>query len=343
MPSHHDIVAIGGSAGAIEALLRILPDLPVGLKAAVFIVVHVAPDSPNSLAQLFTMQGNLPAQLAKHRAVFRPGHVYVAPPDHHLVLERERMVLSHGPKENGFRPAIDPLFRSAAQHFGSRVIGLVLSGNLDDGVAGLNDIKLHGGMALAQDPGDAAFPGLPRNAVANVELDHVVPLHKIANRIAELVATPAKARGAGRRRNLRARSRGGREREPAPVPGRERPRNFSCPECGGAMWELTADNQLRFRCHTGHIHSAETLSHGQKQSVETAMWTAMRSLQESAELHRRMAERLDRGALHAYAKEYLRVAEEADEHAGVLRTFLLSSQTMRETPTPARPLKRRGR
>jgi two-component system chemotaxis response regulator CheB len=328
MRNHHDIVAIGGSAGALEALLRILPDLPVELPATIFVVVHIGAESPNLLPQLFTTHGNLPAQEAAHDAPFRRGHIYVAPPDYHLLLEKKRMLLSHGAKVNGFRPAIDPLFRSVARHFGPRVIGLVLSGDLDDGTAGLTEIKLHGGIALVQDPADAPFPSMPKSAVANVELDHVVPLHKIAARLADLVRTPATARSAaaGSRRRLAARDSSERtyDKDGLALPGRAR--NFSCPECGGAMWELTGDNQLRYRCHTGHIHSAASLGHQQQQTLDNALWTAIRSLQEAAELRRRMAARLERGALQTYAKEYLKIAEEADAGADVLREFLHHSR-----------------
>jgi two-component system chemotaxis response regulator CheB len=341
MPNQHDIVVIGGSSGAVDALLQILPDLPLDLPAAIFVVLHVAPDSPNTLPQLFARQGNLPTESAADGVAFRRGRVYLAPPDRHLLLERKRMVLTDSARQNGFRPAVDPLFRSAAQQFGPRVIGLVLSGDLDDGTAGLIDIKLHGGVALAQDPADASFPGMPRSAVANVELDHVVPLHKIAARLTELIHAPVNgksSRGHGRKNLAARRTANGSESDP-PVPGPETPRHFTCPDCGGAMWELTGDKQLRFRCHTGHVFSAESLSHFQDHELENAVWAAIRTLQESAELRRRMANRLERGALRHYAKEYLKIAQEAETQAGVLRHFLTEAHLDPDKP-PIGPRRR---
>jgi two-component system chemotaxis response regulator CheB len=325
MPNHHDIIAIGGSSGAVEALLRILPDLPVNLPATIFIVLHLSPESPNSLPRLFTNNGNLPAESAVNGATFRPGHIYLAPPDQHLLVEKKRMRLSHDARQNGFRPAIDPLFRSVAHSFGPRVIGLILSGGLDDGVSGLIDIKLHGGIALAQDPSDAVAPSMPQSAVANVELDHVVPLRKIAARLSDLVHAPVTARPKRGGKHLAGHPAARKVQEDVPVPPMVKPRQFTCPECGGAMWELAGDNQLRFRCHTGHVYSAQGLAHGQSEELEHALWTAIRSLQESAELRRRMATRLERGALKTYAREYLKIAQEAETHAGVLRDYLARS------------------
>jgi two-component system chemotaxis response regulator CheB len=326
----HDIVVVGGAAGAVEALLRFVPELPADLPAAIFITLHDEAGDAGALPELLSRVGKLPTQLATHGAPFQHGHIYLAPPDRHLTLEKRRMTLVLGPRENGYRPAVDPLFRSAAQAFGTRVIGLVLSGGLDDGTAGLMDIKLHGGIALAQDPSSALYSGMPQSAVSNVELDHIVQVDKMARRLVELVSGSATARAPAEPRKRLARTpSAAAPRKPAaelpPVPQPAFPQNFSCPDCGGAMWELTSDKQLRYRCHTGHTHSSITLGASQDRLVENALWTAIRALQEAAELRRRMAVRLEKHARPGAARDCSRRAKDADRQADVLRDLLLAN------------------
>jgi two-component system chemotaxis response regulator CheB len=179
MPGH-DIIVIGFSAGGVEALARLIAALPQDLPAALFVVHHFPAKGVSVLPEILRRSGRLPAFHPKHGQPIEHGRVYIAPPDRHLLIHGNRVHLSRGPRENGYRPAIDSLFRTAARTFGSRVVGVLLSGSLDDGVAGLMDVKRQGGVAVVQDPADALYPGMPRNAIQRVPVDQVVPLHEIA-------------------------------------------------------------------------------------------------------------------------------------------------------------------
>jgi len=188
---HHDVVVVGASAGGLECLALIASQLSADLPAAVFIVLHMSPRSSSSLPAILSRSGRLPAQHPHHGEETRPGRIYVAPPDHHLMLEAGVVLLTKGPLENRVRPAIDVLFRSAAAVYGRRVIGVVLSGYLDDGAVGLRTIKRQGGIAVVQDPDDAQCPAMPRAALAVVEADHVVPLSEAGPLINQLVQLPS--------------------------------------------------------------------------------------------------------------------------------------------------------
>jgi two-component system chemotaxis response regulator CheB len=188
----HDIIVIGASSGGIESLIEVVAGLPQDLSAAIFVVLHVSPQSKSELPAILSRAGPLPAAHAKDDETIAPGRIYVAPPDLHLLLNSERVRLVRGPKENNTRPAVDPLFRSAALAFGPRVVGVVLSGSLDDGTAGLIAVKKRGGVAIVQDPADAVFPDMPRNAMEAVDVDHCLPKSEIAAVLARLSREPAK-------------------------------------------------------------------------------------------------------------------------------------------------------
>ena len=190
MPDH-DIVVVGASAGGVEALAGLAASLPTGLPAAVFVVLHVPSTGTSALPDILARKGPLPASHVKGGEPIEPGRIYIAPPDHHLLLRQGHMHLSRGPRENGHRPAVDPLFRSAAREYATRVVGVILSGALDDGTAGLLAIKSRGGVAVVQDPGDAIYPGMPGNALEVVKVDHVVPAGAMGEVLARLVTEPA--------------------------------------------------------------------------------------------------------------------------------------------------------
>jgi two-component system chemotaxis response regulator CheB len=189
----HDIIVIGASAGGVEALREITRGLPANLPATLFVVLHVPPQNPSHLPAILSRSGPLPAAHAGDGAEFVPGRIYVAPPDTHLLVESGRTHLSHGPTENRHRPAIDPLFRSAARAYGSRVVGVVLTGSLDDGTAGLYQIRRHGGVAVVQDPDDALFPSMPANALEYVGADYRCQVTEIAPLLERLARTPVRA------------------------------------------------------------------------------------------------------------------------------------------------------
>jgi two-component system chemotaxis response regulator CheB len=319
MPGH-DIVVIGASAGGIEALTRLAKDLPADLPAAVFVVLHVSADSPGVLPSILGRAGPLPVASAVDGARIEPGHIWVAPPDRHLLLTAQHMRVVRGPRENRHRPAVDPLFRSAAAAFGSRTIGVVLTGNLDDGTSGLWAIKAGGGIAVVQDPADALYPGMPESALRNVEIDHRVKLAEIAPLLAKLAREPAAAGTPP--------ARAGLETEFTMMEGTiddmaklGQPSSFTCPTCNGPLWELRDGNFPRYRCHTGHAFSPESLRAAQGDEVENALYAALRAMQEQAALSRRVTERIGEQLPQVRATRDAKVRE-LEASTDVLRRML---------------------
>ncbi len=326
----HDIVVVGASAGGVEALQELVRALPSGLPAAVLAVLHVPEGGISLLPHILSRAGPLPAVHAVDRAAIQPGRIYVAPPDFHLLVKDGRIAVVPGPKENGHRPAIDPLFRSAAVSFGPRVVGVVLSGTLDDGVSGLHAIKKRGGTAIVQDPREAAYASMPSHALEEVRgVDYVQPVAEIAATISRLarepVARPAKpvpAHG-NPHPNEEERDVEG-DRQPAGDDPRVDGHSsvFSCPECGGVLWELDESGVLQFRCRVGHAYSPKALLSSQAAGVEDALWTAMRALREKADLLRRLSERMRAMGNSRSAESFASQASEAEIRAAVVRDFL---------------------
>lgn len=338
----HDIIVIGASAGGIQALQELFRGMPSDVPASFLVVVHTAPDSAGLLPKVISRGAPFVAEFARDGTALERGHIYVAPPDHHLLLKPHQMCVTRGPRENGFRPAVDPLFRTAANVYGPRVIGVVLSGGLDDGTVGLMHVKEQGGIAVVQDPGEAPFPSMPGSAIQHVEVDHVAKIAAMSSLLPLLALEPL-PKGAMPMP---------RETEPdvaevgtnalvnkeLPDP----PSSLTCPECGGALWELKDGRLLRFRCHVGHGYTAETLQAEQSNGLEAALWTALRALEENAALYRRMARRADEGRAPRLAQRYLKQADEVEARAAVLRKVLVSE------PAEVRQMKgstprRRGR
>lgn len=254
-----DIVVIGASAGGVEAVASIVEALPRDLAAAVFVVVHFPPHTTSVLPRILTRRGGMTAMHPEDGTPIELGCVYVAPPDHHLLVENGHVRLVRGPRENGARPAVDPLFRSAARAYGSRVIGIVLTGNLDDGTAGLMSVASAGGLAIVQDPDDAMYAGMPTSALRHVQADHVVPLSDIPSLLVRRVGEPVEQKGAGSVAREQNREVGISEmyRDALESPRAGVPSGYACPECHGALWETDDGGLLRFRCRVGHAYSIE--------------------------------------------------------------------------------------
>jgi two-component system chemotaxis response regulator CheB len=302
VPSVRDIVVIGGSAGAVEAASTIVRGLPPGLPAALAIVIHVHEQSPNVLAKMFERLGTLPAVTVSAEMPLERGRIHVAAADQHLRIEGERIRPWPGPKENQARPAIDTLFRSAAA-FGARVVGVILSGNLDDGSAGLHAIKRAGGLTVVQDPADAAFPCMPSSALAVVDVDHRLPATKIAPLLV--------AAGEGKMPTA--------ERQPEErAPNLPRLTSFTCPECHGALTAREDGLLTTFACHTGHNFGIESLHAGQDEELEIALWSAVRVLQEKMMLLDRLAARPGNVLGDHHHKERQRL----EQHVTTLRRLL---------------------
>ena len=331
-----DIIVIGASAGGLTAVRTVVSDLPKNLRAAIFVVVHTSPEGPGLLAEILDRAGDLPAVTARSGMSFEHGRIYVAPPDSHLLVERGYMRLSRGPREHRFRPAIDPLFRTAAGLFGSRVIGVVLSGNLADGSHGLMLIKESGGTAIVQDPSEAVVPSMPENALQRVKADHVLPAHAIGAIITDLVMNghvrapqPARRKSTdkGRMRRAKMVEKPNAEEpnsdalETGAMPGPPSP--FTCPDCGGTLWEFKNGDLVRYRCHVGHGFTEQSLAVQQNGRVEDALWTALRAIEESIELRKRMAARAKTRNLTAVVPTLTRDIAEYESRADALRDLLL--------------------
>lgn len=323
MPNR-DIVVIGASAGGVEVLTELVQLLPSDLPAALFAVLHFPSFGISVLPQILSRSGNLPALHPQDKDVIHPGQIYVAPPNYHLLVRRDHIRLSLGPRENGHRPAVDTLFRSAARAYGHRVIGVILSGALDDGTAGLAVIKELGGIAVVQDPEEALFKGMPQSAIENVAVDHILKLADIASILIKLTHESAEEEEAVSgeidrealivAQNKAALERGERSGEPSPL---------TCPDCGGVLWELHEGNYIRFRCHTGHAYSSDSLVAQQSDEVEKALWSAIRTLEEKASLARRMAVQAHQQNRLMSESQFRQRAEEAEQHSTLLRQVIL--------------------
>jgi two-component system chemotaxis response regulator CheB len=318
-----DIVVIGASAGGIEALSRLLKGVPAKFPASIFVVLHIAPNSPGYLPDILARAGQLRAEHAREGKPFHQGRIYAAPPDHHLMLEADGLMrVVRGPKENRSRPAVDPLFRSAALAFGPRVIGVVLSGGLDDGTAGLRGIKMCGGTAIVQDPADAVVSSMPATALRHVSVDYCRPAREIGPLLAELVSKTVPQHivpEADMRKQLEiedAITKGASGSEAVTRIGH--PSLFTCPECHGTLLRIRGEKPWRFRCHTGHAFSADSLLSELTEATEETIWNAIRSIQESSMLMTHLADHW-RDSDPDVAAELARKAEAAQRRADMVR------------------------
>jgi two-component system chemotaxis response regulator CheB len=276
---HRDIIAIGASTGALDALGALVEKLPGDLPASLFIAVHTLPTTRSSLPALLSARGPLPASHPVHGESIARGRIYVAPPDNHLLLRAGTIEVVRGPKESGHRPSVDALFRTASRAYGPRVIGVVLTGQLDCGAAGLLSIKTRRGLALVQDPEEAIAPEMPRAALRYAEIDAVLPIARIGPRLAELVREPVATdpvEVSDELRVLEGDLRG------APV-------EISCPNCQGVLTEADIAGLHHFRCHVGHTFTLDGAISEQTEEVERALWAAARALEQSAALASRVA------------------------------------------------------
>jgi two-component system, chemotaxis family, protein-glutamate methylesterase/glutaminase len=308
-------VFIGGSAGGIEALAELLARLPADLAAPVLVVLHVGMHGTSVLPAILDRVGSLHAVTPVDGETPVDGVVYVAPRGQHMVVDQRGVRLNEGPTEHGVRPAIDPLFRSAARTYGSRAIGIVLSGMLDDGTAGLGQIRAHGGWTLVQQPSEAAFANMPQSAIDHVDVDCVLPVAELADRVGELVDSSAQ--------------------RPAPLPPpepdsgpagdvdeRDPPgmrTDITCPLCGGVLWEEVRRQLTMYRCRSGHAYSADSLLAVQGEGLDTAIWRPIRMLQERGALLRRLGGRASAQGRERSARHFEEQADDAFRRAAELR------------------------
>jgi two-component system chemotaxis response regulator CheB len=321
---YRDIVVIGASAGGVQALDKLVERLPADLPASVFVVLHLAAGGRSVLPSILARFGSLPASVPDEHQLPERGHIYVAPPDRHLLLVGQEVRLTGGPRENGHRPAIDPLFRSAARTYGARVIGAVLSGTLDDGAAGSRMVRDRGGVVIVQHPDDALYADMPRNTLEMAGADAVLPAAEIAARICELVDEPLPE---GLDDVERAEEQETNEILDTQLAVNGAPTELACPECGGALWEREDGDLVRFGCRVGHVYSPESLVAEHGKALEQALWAALRGLEERADLYRRMARRAQVSRREAIERRFHHRSESAERHATAIRDAIAKLTT----------------
>ena len=307
-------------------MVRLAARLPRDLPAPVLVVHHFPANSVSALPSILTRAGPLPAEHAVHDQEIQPGRIYVAPPDRHMLVVENRIHLSRGPRENGHRPAVDPLFRSAARSFGSRVIGVLLSGSLDDGTVGMMAVKRQGGLGVVQDPGEALYPAMAQSAMQRVGVDVVLPVQEIAQLLTRLTREPFQEGRTGmlpEKEEVQDPAESGTAAiAEGPLPGP--PTALTCPDCGGAIWEQVDGELVRYRCHVGHAYTVDSMVGAHAALVEAALWTAVRALEEKAQLSRRLAERSHSRGLDRLAHRYAEAVQSAELGSDAIRRLLLN-------------------
>lgn len=333
-----DVVVVGASAGGVQALQQLVAALPPELPASILIALHLSSEGTSVLHNILSRAGQLDATQAVDGERLERGHIYVAPPNRHLLVSGANVRLSAGPRENGHRPAIDPLFRSAARAYGPRVIGVVLSGTLDDGTDGLRLIKDRGGYAVVQDPDDAAYGEMPASAIAYADPHRVAPLAGLARVIVEVIDSPLDPDN--------DHTVADPDEQPIEALGAEfgpdapdgEASLLTCPECGGVLIEREDREAVRFACQVGHAYSPESLVEQQGDALESALWQALRTLEERANLLYRMSKRAERRSMPETGSRMSQRADRATRHATEIRNTILRLRDG-ESPeaTPSRP------
>ncbi|MEO6463023.1 MAG: chemotaxis protein CheB [Candidatus Eisenbacteria bacterium] len=281
-----NIIVVGTSAGGLEALDQLVRPLPADIPAAIFIVQHLGPEvSGDALLLRLGRHKTLPCKLASNGEIFRSGRIYIAPPDNHLLIKGKHLLVTKGARENRNRPGIDPMFRSAAVTHGPHVIGVILTGMLDDGTAGLTAIKKCGGVTVVQDPAEATYPAMPRSAVANSPVDHCVRLAAMGPLLDRLSREPAgKHRAIPEDVKTEALIAERILSDVSAVNGLGELVPYNCPNCGGVLWEMDQPVVKRFRCHTGHSFTTASLLASQSERLEETLWVALRMFEERKNL-----------------------------------------------------------
>jgi two-component system chemotaxis response regulator CheB len=322
--SNRDVVVVASSAGGIEALSELVGGLDPSYRGVVLVVLHIPSNGGNSLVRILQRRCPLPVTAARDGMALSGGQVMVCVPDHHLLLGDGKVLVRRGPKENGHRPAADPLFRSAARYYGPRAVGVVMSGALSDGTAGLRSIRDQGGLSIIQDPDEALFDAMPTSALEHVGADHVLAaadigplLQRLAVEEAVTGSTSADDERLRREVQLMEEDDGVVDRE---HPGR--PSRWPCPDCSGVLWQIEEKDVLRFRCRVGHAWDAESLLDEQAGEVEEALWAALRSLEDRVDLARTLGDRAESAGRPHSADRFRSNLEDMERNVEVLRRLL---------------------
>ncbi len=319
---NRDVVVIGGSLGGPRAVRELLCGLEEEIRAAIFVVLHTHPDSPRLLAGMLADSCALRVDYARDGDPVDHGRVYVAPPDHHMVLEAGRVGLNRNARENRSRPAIDPLFRSASRSYGARVVGVLVTGMLDDGVQGLWFVRRRGGVTIVQDPGDAEEGDMPSAAIAEGVADHVAPLREIPALVNRLVREPVSTSEVGPGgpdvQDSESMNIGDLHPPALKVP----PAPLTCPECNGALWIDGQSKPVRYKCHVGHQFSEHTLEAAKRDELESALWTALRVLKENSAMYGSMIDRARKSGRLEDAERFEMARAEMQRRIDIVRDVL---------------------
>jgi two-component system chemotaxis response regulator CheB len=318
---NRDILAIGTSAGGVEALLYLAENLQADFPASLLLTIHLPSHSRSSLDSLLSSRGALPAQFARDGETLRKSRIYIAPPDRHLLVDGDRLSLGEGPRENNARPAIDPMLRSAAVCCGSRAVGAVLTGTLGDGASGLWTVHRAGGITVVQDPSDAAFSEMPLTALNRAKPDHVVPLQDMPALLSSLAhepAGPAKPLPRSIQYEVEIARTGRSSMNEMDEFGRRSV--LACPDCGGVMWEIDEGDLSRFRCHVGHTYTAELMSLALDENLRRALASAVRALEERAALARKLYNQAKSSGHNLLAGNWAAKVKEFERELDIIRT-----------------------
>ena len=319
--ANRDILAIGTSAGGVDALLFLAARLQRNLPASIFVTIHLPRDSKSSLDEVLTRAGPLPAAFATDGDVLKKSHIYIAPPDRHLIIDGDRISLGEGPRENNARPAIDPMLRSAAVCCGFRTVGVVLTGTLGDGASGLWAIRQSGGITVVQDPNDAAFSEMPMTALNRANPDHVARLEEMPALLTSLAHEPAgqtKALPRNIQYEVEIARTGQSDMDQMDKFGRRSV--LGCPDCGGVMWEIDEGELSRFRCHVGHTYTAEVMSLALDDNLRRALATAVRALEERTALARKLHHQAKSSGHRLLAQTWAEKTKEFERETEIIRS-----------------------
>lgn len=319
------LVVIGTSAGGMDALLNLLSQLQEDFPAPILVVQHISPEATGHvLISSFNKKTNLTCEIAQNGASLKNGHVYMAPADFHLMIDDdEKILITKGAHENRARPAIDPLFRSAAVVFGNRVISILLTGYLDDGTAGSIVVKRCGGICIVQDPADAQYPDMPQNAINQVDVDHIIPLAEMGGLLYQLLAIKI-GKSKPVPKDILVESEIAKKvlSDLASVNALGDQVPFNCPGCGGVLWQVDKGDSLRYRCHTGHAYTAKFLLEEQNKRIEETMWVALRMFEERKNLLTTMSKKMK----GKYADSAMERAESSQKHIDRIKSILHSDK-----------------
>jgi two-component system chemotaxis response regulator CheB len=326
------IIVIGASAGGFKAVSELISVIPDGLNTAILVVIHLSQTSQVDIIQNYFDKGHYNCIIPEDNETITAGHLYIAPPDYHMLVNGQSICLTKGAHENRWRPSVDGLFRSAAAEYNSKVIGIVLSGMLDDGTSGMWAIKQCGGICIVQEPAEAEYPDMPNSVLNNMEIDHRVPVKEMGYIIDDIFSKP--------------------EPEPVAVPEEIKLEaaitvrllsditelekigvhsNYTCPDCGGGLFEMKNEPALRYRCFTGHVYTATTLLQKQNEQLEESVWISIRMLEERRNLLLQMAGKESSLRLAGYEQAQRQRANELTTHIERLKALLISLSKKLET------------